>query len=76
MKTAVTMIKEGGVFGKCSCGAEVIFYSNHGVQCKKCDKLYGVWHYIRKKNSNETLKNKTSTYIGGGTPIPLMIPQG
>lgn len=70
------ILKEGGVFGKCSCGAEVLFYSNHGVQCKKCGKLYGVWHFRRKKKgSDETFKNDTSTYVRGGIPIPLVISQ-
>ena len=33
-----------GVFGKCSCGSDVMTYTDQGVRCikKSCFKLYGV----------------------------------
>jgi hypothetical protein len=32
-----------GVFGPCSCGGEVLYYTDKGVRCSTCGKLYGVW---------------------------------
>ncbi len=32
-----------GVFGPCSCGGEVLYYTDRGVRCSTCGKLYGVW---------------------------------
>ncbi|MEM2955750.1 MAG: hypothetical protein QXM25_03435, partial [Nitrososphaerales archaeon] len=55
----IEVVEEKGVFGKCSCGGDVLYYSDSGVRCKKCGKLYGTWFKRKKlaiKHSEETLK--------------------
>lgn len=55
----IQVVEEKGVFGKCSCGDDVLYYSDSGVRCKKCGKLYGTWFKRKKsaiKHSEETLK--------------------
>lgn len=54
----IQVVEEKGIFGKCSCGEEVLFYSDSGVRCKKCGKLYGTWFKRKKsaiKHSQESL---------------------
>ena len=63
------MLKEKGTFGSCSCGGDVSFYSNRGVQCDRCGKLYGVWYYVRKKVAKDTCKTDTSSTMLVGTPM-------
>jgi len=49
-----TPLKERGVFDKCGCGGNVLYYSDHSVRCERCSKLYGSWiadkNYIPKKS--------------------------
>ncbi|MEM3437486.1 MAG: hypothetical protein QXP55_02980 [Nitrososphaerales archaeon] len=55
----IQVVEEKGVFGKCSCGDDILYYSDSGVRCKKCSKLYGTWFKRKKsaiKHSEETLK--------------------
>lgn len=57
----IQVVEERGVFGKCSCGGEVLFYSDSGVRCKKCGKLYGTWFQRKRlaiKQSQESLLKK------------------
>jgi hypothetical protein len=54
----IEVVEEKGIFGKCSCGGEVLFYSDSGVRCKRCGKLYGTWFKRKKvaiKHSQESL---------------------
>jgi hypothetical protein len=55
------VLPEKGVFGVCSCGGDIMFYSNRGVLCSRCGKLYGTWQYRRgrKKNPYRMLQNVT-----------------
>jgi hypothetical protein len=46
------VLSDKGVFGVCSCGGEIMFYSNRGVLCARCGKLYGVWQYRRGRKKN------------------------
>ncbi|MEM1993912.1 MAG: hypothetical protein QXW32_00310 [Nitrososphaerales archaeon] len=46
------ILNDKGVFGVCSCGGDVMFYSNRGVLCTKCGKLYGIWQYRRGRKKN------------------------
>ena len=46
------VLTDKGVFGVCSCGGEIMFYSNRGVLCTRCGKLYGIWHYRRGRKKN------------------------
>lgn len=51
-REAAIVLNDKGVFGICSCGGEVMFYSNRGVLCTRCGKLYGVWQYRRGRKKN------------------------
>jgi len=54
----IEVVEENGVYGKCSCNGEVLFYSDSGVRCKICGKLYGTWFKRKKsaiKHSQESL---------------------
>jgi len=46
------ILTDKGVFGLCSCGGDIMFYSNRGVLCTRCGKLYGTWQYRRGKKRN------------------------
>jgi len=46
------ILTDKGVFGLCSCGGEIMFYSNRGVLCTRCGKLYGTWQYRRGRKKN------------------------
>ncbi|MEM3383069.1 MAG: hypothetical protein QXL52_04500 [Nitrososphaerales archaeon] len=55
----IQVIEEKGIFGKCSCGDNILYYSDSGVRCRKCSKLYGTWFKRKKsamKHSEGTLK--------------------
>jgi hypothetical protein len=39
----IESVHSKGVFGPCSCGGEVLYYTDRGVRCSTCGKLYGVW---------------------------------
>ncbi len=39
----IESIHSKGVFGPCACGGEVLYYTDQGVRCATCGKLYGVW---------------------------------
>lgn len=49
----IVVLEEKGVFGTCSCGAEVRYYSNNGVVCSRCGKLYGTWLIRRGRKTSE-----------------------
>jgi hypothetical protein len=42
-KEAPYIVKEKGVFGHCECGYEIYYYSDRGIRCSACAKLYGTW---------------------------------
>lgn len=46
-----------GIFCSCSCGGEVLFYSDKGVRCSTCGKLYGIW------TNNQQIQVKRSIRI-------------
>ncbi|MEE8186282.1 MAG: hypothetical protein V3U49_02170 [Nitrososphaerales archaeon] len=39
----VEVLDGKGEFGSCTCGGIIKFYSDAGVKCSSCNKLYGVW---------------------------------
>jgi len=43
VKEAPYVVKEKGVFGYCDCGHEVYYYSDRGIRCSSCGRLYGTW---------------------------------
>ncbi|MGQ9719448.1 MAG: hypothetical protein ACUVWK_06410 [Nitrososphaerales archaeon] len=54
----IQVVEERGAYGKCTCGGEVLFYSDFGVRCKACGKLYGTWFHRKRaaiRHSQETL---------------------
>lgn len=57
-------IHNKGIFGSCACGGEVLYYTDKGVRCSTCGKLYGVW--TDKRNSliqrTKDLIEKTQTF--------------
>ncbi|MEM3084966.1 MAG: hypothetical protein QXP61_07755 [Nitrososphaerales archaeon] len=42
-KQSPHVVKEKGVFGCCDCGHEIFYYSDRGIRCSACNKLYGTW---------------------------------
>jgi hypothetical protein len=46
------VLSDKGIFGICNCGGEIMFYSNKGVLCTRCGKLYGTWQYRRGRKNN------------------------
>ncbi|MBI2184003.1 MAG: hypothetical protein HYU39_03485 [Thaumarchaeota archaeon] len=57
----VAVLADRGVFGTCSCGGDVRFYTDSGVKCSVCGKLYGLW-YIRRKPKQETPEQKQPSF--------------
>ncbi|MHB1908147.1 MAG: hypothetical protein ACYCQJ_04645 [Nitrososphaerales archaeon] len=51
-------IKEMGSWGKCACGGEISYYSDYGVRCESCQKLYGTWVENLKKAKQEEHQRK------------------
>jgi len=39
----IESVHNKGEFGPCSCGGKVLYYTDRGVRCSTCGKLYGVW---------------------------------
>ena len=39
----IESIHTKGVFGPCACGGDVLYYTDKGVRCSTCGKLYGIW---------------------------------
>lgn len=37
------VVREKGVFGYCECGHAIYYYSDRGIRCSSCSKLYGTW---------------------------------
>ena len=55
----VLVVAQMGKWGDCRCGGEVLFYSDFGVRCEKCNKLHGTWvENIRKAKEEERLRKE------------------
>lgn len=52
-----------GKWGKCVCGGWVLYYSDYGVRCSECKRLYGTWIENLKK-SKEMEKQRRQTIAG------------
>jgi hypothetical protein len=50
--------KDQGTWGSCGCGGKISYYSDFGVRCEKCSKLYGTWVEDLKKSQREEQKRK------------------
>lgn len=57
-------IHNKGIFGPCACGGEVLYYTDKGVRCSTCGKLYGIWTDRRNSLIQRTkdLIDKTQTF--------------
>jgi hypothetical protein len=53
----IQIIEEKGIYGKCSCGGNLLFYSDQGIRCEECGKLYGLWY----NSLNDSLKRRLSS---------------
>lgn len=61
----IESIHTKGVFGPCACGGDVLYYTDKGVRCSTCGKLYGVWadkHTSFIKRAKELLE-KTQNIV-------------
>jgi predicted secreted acid phosphatase len=52
------VLKQLGKYGDCACGGDVVYYSDFGVRCEKCTKLYGTWVENIKKAKQEEKQRK------------------
>ena len=43
------ILEQLGSFGDCHCGGKIVYFSDYGVRCKDCMKLYGTWVEDLKK---------------------------
>jgi hypothetical protein len=56
----VAVAKLGGQhpWGNCGCGGKIVYYTDFGVRCEKCSKLYGTWVENIKKAKQEEHRRK------------------
>jgi len=54
----VIKVKEQGTWGNCGCGGKIVYFSDFGVRCEKCKKLYGTWVENLKKAKQEEHRKK------------------
>jgi hypothetical protein len=45
-------------WGSCGCGGKIVYYTDFGVRCEKCKKLYGTWIENLKKAKQEEHRRK------------------
>jgi len=67
----IQVVEERGVFSKCSCGADVLFYSDSGVRCKKCGKLYGTWFQRKKSAIHRSQENSLMKEVKESIENPI-----
>ncbi|MCS4538721.1 MAG: hypothetical protein HYY67_07690 [Thaumarchaeota archaeon] len=70
IQRTITVLETRGVFGTCNCGGRVLYYSDSGVKCESCGKLYGVWS-IRHKQAE-----KPGRPFDQGSEQDLWVPKG
>lgn len=56
MQRTINVIETRGQFGQCTFGGRVMYYTDSGVKCESCGKLYGVWHNRNNQNKNVAKK--------------------
>ncbi len=54
----VLVVSQMGKWGDCRCGGAVLYYSDYGVRCEKCQKLHGTWVENIKKAKEEERQRK------------------
>jgi hypothetical protein len=45
-------------WGNCGCGGKIVYFSDFGVRCETCNKLYGTWVENLKKAKQEENRKK------------------
>ena len=55
---ATLVLKQHGKYGDCTCGGNIVYYSDYGVRCEKCKRLYGTWVEDLKKAKQEEKQKK------------------
>ena len=45
-------------WGNCACGGKIVYYTDFGVRCDRCKKLYGTWVENLKKAKQEEHRRK------------------
>ena len=70
IQRTITVLETRGVFGTCNCGGRVLYYSDSGVKCESCGKLYGVW--ITRQKQDE----KPGRPFDRGSEEGMWIPKG
>jgi len=53
-----------GVFGSCSCGGQVLYYTDRGVRCSTCGKVYGIWG----NNGGALINHTNQIYLQASKP--------
>ncbi len=51
-------VKDQETWGNCGCGGRISYYSDFGVRCEKCKKLYGTWVENLKRAKQEEHRKK------------------
>lgn len=64
IQRTITVLETRGEFGICSCGGKVLYYSDSGVKCESCGKLYGVWSQRHKKAEQPRSPFNTEQALG------------
>lgn len=70
IQRTITVLETRGVFGTCKCGGKVLYYSDSGVKCESCSKLYGVW------STRHTQAEKPGRPFDRGSEKALWVPKG
>ena len=53
------IVAERGAWGSCGCGGRIVYYTDFGVRCEKCSKLYGTWvENLRKAKEEENQRKE------------------
>jgi hypothetical protein len=56
---AILVEPQLGVYGKCGeCGADILYYSDYGVKCSNCHKLFGTWSSRRPRTQQQILEEE------------------
>ncbi len=57
-KQSVLIVSTMGKWGECNCGGTVHYYSDFGVRCGECNKLYGTWVENLRKSKEEERRRR------------------
>lgn len=52
------IVNQLGKYGDCGCGGNIVYFSDYGVRCESCNRLYGTWVENIKKAKQEEKQRK------------------